>query len=109
VFLIFLLNFGSLYSVFKNKYTAELHTNALIFEIPKTEVIGRGEGGVDRQCYVRKVFVIHLQVHTMSDPKRSHQTGVKAEPSFHSLFKFHVGGIWQESFYFRSETVLRAE
>jgi len=48
-------------------------------------------------------------VHTISDPKREHQKLVKAEPTFHSVFKFHVGDIWQESFYFRSGTLLRAD
>jgi len=46
---------------------------------------------------------------TVSDLRRAHHKLVKAESTFPSLFKFHVGDIWQESFYFRSGAVLRAD
>jgi len=58
-----------------------------------------------RKSSVRYSFMVH----TISDLRRAHQKLVKAEPTFPSLFKFHVGDIWQESFYFRSGTVLRAD
>jgi len=60
---------------------------------------------ISRKSIVRYSFMVH----TISDLRRAHQTLVKAEPTFPSLFKFHVGDIWQESFYFRSGTVLRAD
>jgi len=54
---------------------------------------------------VRCSFMVHM----ISDLRRAHHKLVKAEPTFPSLFKFHVGDIWQESFYFRSGAVLRAD
>jgi len=66
---------------------------------PLLNTVGLNKSGV------RYSFVFH----TISDLRRAKQKLVKAEPNFHSLFKFHVGDIWQESFYFRSGTVLRAD
>jgi len=96
----FVLYFGFLYSDFFDKDTP------IFSKLKKRRLLGQTHCltlSVLRKPGVRYSFMVQ----SISDLRRAHQMLVKAEPTFHSSFKSHVGDIWQESFYFRSGTVFK--